>query len=30
MSLLDSVNNLTSAVADKIKQASTVGKIAAC
>ena len=30
MSLLNSVNNLTSSVADKVKQVSTLTKIAAC
>jgi len=30
MSLLNSVNNLTSAVADKISQVSTIAKIAGC
>ncbi len=30
MSLLNSVNNLTSSVADKVKQVSTITKIAAC
>ena len=30
MSLLDSVNNLTSTIADKAKQLSTITKIAAC